>query len=153
MVGAGERAVPSCFTHLTNPPWEPEWAPAASLEGQSCKTRKASPNCHIYNSNNPSSLWMSLWCMGLTTPYSCIALSFIYSYRPGVVVPGPFKNTDRNTSQLNKPNYFPRLWLWFHQHDFEFLPSASMLSTYGLYKHVFKVFSKFPKWTLEEDNK
>lgn len=67
----------------------------------------------------------------------------IYSYNLGVAVLGPFKNTDRNTSQLNRPNYFPKHWLWFHQHDFEFLLSASMLSTYGLINKSSKCFQSF----------
>lgn len=125
-------------------------SPAVSLWEESFKALKAPQTARLITQINH--FHCGCLCMRIVTHSLHVYYLVLYSYSSGVAVPGSFKNTDRHTCQLNKPNSFPKLWLWFHQRDFEFLLSASMLSTYGFCKHVFKMFSKFPKWTLEQDS-
>ena len=68
---------------LPSPPAPKSTMPNASEDEPSCipvrgefQGPKGSPDCQTYNSDNPFPLWMSLWCMRIVTPYTCIILSF-----------------------------------------------------------------------------
>lgn len=70
---------------------------------------KGSPNFQTCNSNNP--LWF--WCLGLFTPYSLLPCCLPLPSGSGIAVSGLFQNTDRNTTQLNKPSSFPNFGFGF----------------------------------------